>query len=423
MALGSQFFFVIAGQGIAAPDGRTVGLSDTFYNYLNNANNANGVWVADGSGNFEGNYIVAGDTYANQDTANYAPEDKMLNLITDIKQLRVGDGLTEYGLPFALNSNRTIYVTEERTAAQSGTALLDALTRAKAATPGGSALSASNPVNVLVEAGTYTLPVDYLTFDAEGVSMVGLRGSRHTTIDFGTNGSRLEWNANNCQLSGFKLLLGGTSLQWNISAATGSVWRDLYLRTSTGNNNVDLGSSTNVADLAGLFIDCRTNGRKCLASSSSSTTVSATFIRCKSVAGADYAWGGCSAFSQWAPATGTWIDCDIWGSFAILLSGTMYNCGVHNRSGNADSVRVTDGGKIENCHIYQSGTGDCVGASAACAAFINRCNLGGTQSQTQPGFDNNITNFGIANGSSWAALQNLHHASMPAFRAPNTWAA
>lgn len=94
--------------------------------------------------------------------------------------LRLFDGVTNGGRAVGLESGHCRYLAAVRTPAQSGAALYDALAEIQALTPGGSAVSTSNPVTLIPGPGVWDLRGgggDYQLITS-GVRIVGLGGSQ-----------------------------------------------------------------------------------------------------------------------------------------------------------------------------------------------------------------------------------------------------
>jgi hypothetical protein len=210
--------------------------------------------------------------------------------------------------------------------AKSGDNLAEKYTAAKALTPNGSALSATNRASLIIFPGSYTLSAQ-LTIDAEFVDLIGLGSQTHNPSVF-VRGGIINVTANNIRVSGISVgLETDNSLQrWRTSGGALQVWENCL---GGDNSWTDAGGSLN-----GTFIGCRGGN----ASFGSNGSCGGTFINC--LGGFNGAFGGYGGGS----ATGRFIECGTltslgadsgWYAFGGSTgpaSGTFIRCSGGSRS-------------------------------------------------------------------------------------------
>lgn len=303
--------------------------------------------------------------------------------------MRLGDGSTAGGLPFELNSERAVHVKPRRTDAASGTAWLAGLARAKALTPGGSAISATNPAYFLFDAGYYDIGNTAVDFNVSGLHSIGIRGSNFCRLILGTGSPQLIWSVDNTTFQGCRIVRGSSSVLGRITAAanSGLVHRDLYWDAIGGTTVLD---TSGVTTWDGLYEDIRTNLGRCY-HGASGVTVAATFRRCNQLSGTDqYCWGSNTSTITYITGSGRWEDCVWRNSCTMTITGKLIRCYIHsNTAANNDCIRLGSAGEAYANHLFQNGTADCFGASGAVTvkSSHNRLNAGGGLA-----YDANITN-------------------------------
>lgn len=200
---------------------------------------------------------------------------------------RRGDGVTAGGLDFVLNSSSCVYVTPRSTIALSGLALVAAYARAKLLTPGGSAISATNPAYLLVAPGVYDLAnnaaAGLLNLDTAGLHVIGLGGSDVCKIlgqEHATDTGHIRITADNVTLQGFTLQSVTSAatgiISWFATASSGIVHRDIRFNgfSATLNHAVEFDAS--VTAFGGLYERIRSNCQRTYGGPAF-TTCNATF--------------------------------------------------------------------------------------------------------------------------------------------------
>jgi len=393
---------LVAGDGIAV-SGRTIGLTSTFYGYLNNAGSADGVVVSDSSNEIAGIFVPRADTQTNYESVT--PNDGEIASIQTTHGMRLGDGSTAGGIDFALNSDSCVTVAPRRTGTTSWTALMNGVEKARALTPNGSAVSATNPVTVVVLPGVYegVGGADPLLIDTEGLRIIGIGGSAVTTLwATGTAGLFLKLSANNTTLQGFTLLGPSTSvgpLWWFATASAGIVHRDLNFVLNAATGGCVLWDSTPTV-LAGLYENCRTNGGALYGAKSFSGGVTATFRNCRANGSSIYASFGGSASPTVPNVFNGLIDnCRSvhTGRIKVASLGEVKNSAFGSTT-DEPCIFIDTNGVIHDCQFSALGTAATAvaigteGAETPTAPTWNLAIKPGTGSETDPGFSNNYTN-------------------------------
>lgn len=241
-----------------------------------------------------------------------------------------------------LSGTNYVYVAGNGTAAQNGTALLNAYATAKTMSP-----SASNRITVIVAPGVYTYP-SQLTLDTPYIDMVSLDGNRSIVI---TN-QYFDITANNVFVCGLRMTFfqGEIRIGSNLSSL---VVKNCYSAKGYGSST----NGNNPLIISGTFIDCEcfeayTFGG--IFGTSESIIVSGTFINCKvPVGGFGYMIGGgvltVSGYFENCKSTYPQSFGYVSGSVNTnhLVSGTFINCTSGYESFGADQARFT--GIAQNC--------------------------------------------------------------------------
>ena len=270
-----------------------------------------------------------------------------------------------YGLPFS-TSSYIIAKPEDDLAAK--------YTAAKALTPNGAALSATNRASLIIFPGSYTLSVE-LAIDTEFVDVVGLGAQTQTPIVF-VNGNTLNVSANDVRVTGISVgsqnfkIAGSKPLQV-FENCTGGDFSFGGGGTASGafiNCTGEYGSFGGGGIASGTFTGC-TGG---VQSFGGEGTSSGTFTDCN---GGDFSFGGNGGI-----VSGTFTDCN-GGDFSFggdggIASGTFTNCaGGSSSFGSSGTATGTftncTGG--ENSFGYQ---GNASGTFTNCIAGSNSFGVG-----------------------------------------------
>ena len=234
------------------------------------------------------------------------------------------------GLQTALDTkigtdDATIVVKRGATDALSGTALLAAYAAAKALTPGGSALSATNRAKLLIPPGTYLLPstlsIDTPFVDIEGLGSYKLdRGCVCSVLLTKTSGAPLAVSADDVRIKGI-------STGPHRFAIVTSGLDNLLVENCIGSGPSSFGvnEETNGVDVSGTFVNC-------IGGDSS------------------FGYGGLDYAGK---ASGKFYHC-VGGEYAFgggyLASGTFKNCkGGHMAFGGGADGRLT--GTLDGCEV------------------------------------------------------------------------
>ncbi len=260
-----------------------------------------------------------------------------------------------------------VLVTVTSSATTNGANLLAAYTQAKALTPHGAALSATNRAVVIVPPGNYDLGTSQLTLDTEFVDLVGLTTARDTQYIVGTSDGpwtgvlgqtaddvRIENLLVECTLDsgGFYFGLSQEAAYYPDTNKPNTRVTNCEFKA----NGVDAVSMRIYVEYSGTFTNCTagpysfgfrevTSGTftDCVAGDYSfggQTTASGTFTRCT---GGDFLFGtteasgtfidcvaGERSYAYQGDASGTFIDCvgeqRAFGGFYGTASGTFIRC-------------------------------------------------------------------------------------------------
>ena len=233
-----------------------------------------------------------------------------LIVVSDVKDLRFGDGLSNGGFSTGINSDAMIYVPAVATTAiENGAAAQAAYNYAKTWMPYGNALSLNNRVTILLSAGVYDFSQNPLIMDASYIDVVGILQSgvrvtgsftiNETNLDhglrnitfFGPVGQYITWrfpgdvpvtfnhenlffdgtNANNVMLLS---RIGGTTSTWNgraknvrtacqrlyssnASVGPGHTINATFEDCEGGDRFIGIGTTLNRPIVAGTLRNCR----------------------------------------------------------------------------------------------------------------------------------------------------------------------
>lgn len=323
-------------------------------------------------------------TTANSTSARHGFLPKLSNVVTEF--LNGQGGFTTPAGGMASSGSAYAIVGGSAVATTNGTNLDAAYTVAKAATPHGAALSASNRYTLFLLPGVYDMGAGSLTLDTQFVDVIGLSdntGQVLSTVGFTDQGDTI---------------ITSTTTPINVTAATQDITiGNLTLRTTTGGSDSCLSTSqagfgadfkcfnTLLAyagagnritqwdkSFNGTWTDVRafnvtgaTGSRAFGASVAGAVTISGTFVRCK----ADLlAWGGENNVS--ITLSGVFIDCEsgqnsFGGSGAggtNTLSGTFLRCRPGVSAGNMfGGTNGVLSGVFDGCQA--SASGSCWGAT------------------------------------------------------------
>ena len=299
----------------------------------------------------------------------------------DITDYRGGMFINVAGHSFAYATDSMVIVQRGATDAANGTNLLAAYTAAKALTPGGNALSATNRACVLIPPGKYMLPdpgsmQPWWTLDASYVDIVSMQPTNPAAVLIYGDPSQI-WgthiiyqNTADVRLSGLTLKdHGAMGHALYIGAIDNSASEYRYI--CGADNNADLGSGE--GSIAGLWEFCDggafswrcggtgstmsatmrycTAGANSFGGDASGVDINGTFDHCT---GGEESFGGCSTIG--GNCSGTFYDC-IAGdrSFAMnrTFSGEAYRC-----QAGADSFAGFDNGASYG--VFSGYAEDCV---------------------------------------------------------------
>ena len=249
-----------------------------------------------------------------------------------------------------------------------GTALLAAYTAAKALTPNGAVLSATNRATVLIAPGKYDLNGSMLTLDTQYVDLAGLSSDRlHTLITSATagqNSGTVVQTASDVRLANLTLqnTLGNTDVE--DSATKPAAYMPTTNLSMTVCDNVRfIGTGTanamrSAVQYSGTFTRCEANphGFGYLAAASGTFTdcvtarhgfgygasASGMFRRC-TAGWAGFGYGPTGTFHECSGNTPSWNG---------VIGGLLFNCVLY---GGSFGTRGT-GGFLMGCHYYYSGT-------------------------------------------------------------------
>lgn len=321
--------------------------------------------------------------------------------------------------------------------AANGNSLLAAYALAKASTPGGIPLSATNRAVVLVPPSGYNLGTQSLLMDAQFVDLIGMSTAAadqyiYSNVGVASSGviiqtandvkiHNISINNTNTTYSGTSdstfpaayfpsTTLALTEVKNCIFAADGTHTRCSRISIEyAGKYTGVVGGSGLFNDSAsGTFVDCIGNGTGCFGGSGSA---SGTFINCKTsydTTGSDHCFGftfsglavGCIAnggsFGQGAGMSGTLISCS-GGAFDKSLAGAIgvrYAAAVGlgrfenirfvastGSGGNNDAIQFSDVSNspcIKNCEFIAQGTGKSLFASSPLTVRAYGNNVGNT---------------------------------------------
>ena len=277
-----------------------------------------------------------------------------------------------------LNSANYVTVKITDNAITNGNNLIATYASAKAKTPNGSALSASNRLAIILPPAIYDLGTQSLTLDTQYIDIIGStneRGKHHIKSNVATTSRGvIRQTANDVKLINLKIENTGY-----YGVAFGSTDAAAYFPDSNLNNtyveNVEFRgyrllnaartlSMRRSIEYSGTFIDCKaTDGANYSPEYSfgggSGGIASGTFINCE---GGTYSFGGQSI------ASGTFIDCkagnNSFGAFGTA-SGNFENCIGEENSFGAYGIAS---GNFTNCIGGYSSLG---AAGNATGTFIN----------------------------------------------------
>jgi hypothetical protein len=262
---------IVPSSSIECDDGRTPELAAVYKDMLDNANEPDGVVVADGDGKVFARYFPSADTAA--DVNAMVPAAGEIVYKTDIGQAVVGDDAMYGGVPLNLNSQNCIFVSADGTPAKNGQSLADAVMAAGARTPYGNALSATNRCFVVIGPGIYDLTglsanVDFPNF----TGLIGLCGSEATSIV--TSSSRRLRVISTSETDWYNVLSGITfrsvtpSNSFAITLTSSPNFLDLrhsdldFPGLSSAESCMQIVGGTGLTDptLRGTAVNCRTTG-------------------------------------------------------------------------------------------------------------------------------------------------------------------
>ena len=262
-----------------------------------------------------------------------------------------------------------VLVTVTDNATTNGTNLLAAYAEAKALTPHGAALSATNRAVVIVPPGSYDLGTGQLTLDAEFVDLVGLTTNHDSQYIFGTSNGVgtgvLGQTADDVRIE--NLLVECTRLSGSVdstSSTPAAYFPDSNKPATVVRNcrftanNSNAWSMRIAIEYAGSYENC-TSGNN---SFGTHGTASGTFTNCTA--------GGFS-FGAYGTASGTFTRCTGGASFGSYggstASGTFTDCTSNNNSFGGSGG--TASGTFTNC----TGTSAAFGGFGTASGTFTNC--------------------------------------------------
>ena len=136
-------------------------------------------WIKTGAGDTAWERVMVSDdgefvaSVKLEDVSDSVPDTGVLGRWGN--SVRIGNNSATGGI-YPLDSSATVTVLANGTPTENGAALLAAITRAKALTPNGAALSNTNRGNIVMQQGIYEL-TSVLAYDAQFVNLIGLPGA------------------------------------------------------------------------------------------------------------------------------------------------------------------------------------------------------------------------------------------------------
>lgn len=291
-------------------------------------------------------------------------------------------------------ADSVVFVERGDTDVESGTALLAAWTAAKALTPGGNALSATNRAMLIIPPGRYDLGSGTLTLDSEYVDVMGYGICR-----------RIEWAENGAITYPTTCIVSSGSTVVNITQGNNTIRGFKVEQSNAANDGVtvahgDLGlisdigvsgpvdssggecfsqgvSTLNVsmdqchaAGLFGTFFPLTTgtltgNYTWCTAGYKSfRSSISGRFENCFA---RDYSFSSTENVGGSTTCSGTFIDCTAFGNYCFgavddasadtcIVSGTFKRCTGEDRcfgAASSGSGLMTVSGTFEDCHAVE----------------------------------------------------------------------
>lgn len=379
-------------------------------------NVANGLPQLDVNGNLPVIFIPQSGTESALTTA--VPPSGSLYLTTDTYRLVVGDGVTAGGVAQVNSRNANKIVVESNlTPILNAKAVIAAYTIAKALTPNGNALSATNRVTVELGPGTYDFTNNafgtaIFTMDTAFVDLVGRDGSDSTILLFDGSGAHNNYfnlNADNIILKGltFKATANATFFKWGSVAAanTNSLHIDVQVMQFAGGTAPCMGFDAAITTFGGTYIRCKAGGRGCWGGAP--FTCSATFIECEQIVGnvgIRACFGSPNAAASPPGTTGTYnifsgrMDrCRILGcDMNLIVTGVVERTYIKSSTNNADCIRAGSGGYFVGCRLIPLGTGDSIGYDNVTTPQVHmkahHCSLSSAGGTTTGGIHNSLTN-------------------------------
>lgn len=237
------------------------------------------------------------------------------------------------GLPHSaflkMTSDACVVVQTTSSASQNGLNLLEAYAVAKALTPGGSPLSATNRAVVIVPPGNYDLGTGALILDTEFIDLVGLSTARDDQYIFGASNGQdtgvLMQTADDVRIENLSVYCSRDSGILGITSSgpaayfPSSALPNTIVRNCAFSANIKAASTRMDIEYAGAYTDVIADR---FAFGSYYGIASGTFTNCT---------GGRSAFGgHYGAASGTFTNCtgggDAFGGYYGTASGTFTNC-------------------------------------------------------------------------------------------------
>ena len=341
-----------------------------------NKNEPDGYAGLDENGDITGVLIPRYDTASNINAIVLSAGE--LATTSDTYELRIGDGSTSGGRTVNGNTTYCIHVYAAGTPAANGTALVAGYTAAKALTPGGSAISATNRAKLFIHPGTYSLvgATSSLQLDTAYVDVCG--AGIHAVSIVTDNTYAVEQNADNVTLSGVRFVHTGNTtgaIRFNAGAGgsyastnSGIIHEDLYFDCgNTAYACVTFHASTTI--LAGTYRRITANtSKKFYGGNDFSGGVSATFEDCvqgsTGTGAAGGFCGGSASLTTFNVFSGIMRRCrNQAGHVGLTITGSLLYCELRNNGSNADCTRGGASGRFYYNKLQTSGTGYSIGSS------------------------------------------------------------
>lgn len=317
---------------------------------------------------------------------------------TDTKRLYVGDGSNNNWISAGMNGKNMLMVNASGTPTENGTALLAAYAEAKASTPNGNALSATNQMTIVLAPGIYDLGTGSLVIDTEWVHLTGATGNPEdciitsaintdelATVMVVPPGEEVNYTSDSLIISNLTVQITATGLTGPYAATafsqtagqtggpyqfSGCIFRNLIFRDAGSGNNFSMGRGVY---LSGNFYNCKAGNyafgsqgfhgyaEDCIAGNYSFSFLDegGSFVRCV---------GGNNSFNTgYAMVTVSYIDCKAGNDSFKSEANTYYERCIAGNSSFQSSVLEIVNSIYRDC---RAGTDSFVAESVMSSEFI-----------------------------------------------------